>query len=63
MEALYPQRVNADLIRRLALASIVAQLLWLVIAVVAGLIEPGYSEIRDAVSALGSPWPAACSGC
>lgn len=49
------------LIRRLALASIAGQLIWLAIAVVAGLIEPGYSEIRDAVSVLGArnaahPW-------
>ena len=49
------------LIRRLAVASIAGQLAWLVIVVVAGLIEPGYSEIRDAVSVLGArnaarPW-------
>lgn len=52
---------RARLIRRLAIASIAGQLLWLVIIVVAGLIEPGYSEIRDAVSVLGArdaarPW-------
>jgi hypothetical protein len=52
---------RATLIRRLAVASIAGQLLWLVIVVVAGLIEPGYSEIRDAVSVLGArdaarPW-------
>lgn len=52
---------RATLIRRLAIASIAGQLIWLAIAVVAGLIEPGYSPIRDAVSALGArdaarPW-------
>ncbi len=52
---------NNALIRRLALASIAGQLTWLVIVVVAGLLEPGYSEIRDAVSMLGAkdaarPW-------
>jgi hypothetical protein len=61
MEALYPQRSNTDLIRQLAIASIAAQLIWVVIVVVAGLIEPGYSEVRDAVSVLGArdaarPW-------
>lgn len=61
MEPQYPKRSNADLIRRLAIASITAQLIWLVIAIVAGLIEPGYSEVRDAVSVLGArdaarPW-------
>ena len=55
------ERTRTDLIRRLAIASIAAQLIWLVIAVVAGLIEPGYSEVRDAVSVLGArdatrPW-------
>jgi len=49
------------LIRRLAIASIAGQLTWLVLVVLAGLLEPGYSEIRDAVSALGArnaarPW-------
>jgi hypothetical protein len=49
------------LIRRLAIASLAGQLIWLVVAVVAGLLEPGYSEIRDAISALGArtaarPW-------
>ncbi len=52
---------HAVLIRRLALASIAGQLIWLVIVVVAGLVEPGYSEVRDAVSVLGArdaarPW-------
>lgn len=54
-------RSNTDLIRGLAIASIAAQLAWLVVALVAGLIEPGYSEVRDAVSVLGArdaarPW-------
>jgi hypothetical protein len=49
------------LIRRLAIASIAGQLVWLAIAIVGGIIEPGYSEIRDAVSVLGArdaahPW-------
>lgn len=48
-------------IRRLALASIAGQLVWVVFVVVASLIEPGYSETRDAVSLLGAqtaahPW-------
>jgi hypothetical protein len=52
---------RTDLIRWLAIASIAGQLIWLVIVVVAGLIEPGYSEVRDAVSVLGArdaarPW-------
>ena len=52
---------RATLIRRLAIASIAGQLIWLAIVVVAGLIEPGYSPIRDAISALGArdaarPW-------
>lgn len=61
MEALYPRRANADLIRWLASGSIAGQLIWLVIVVAAGLLEPGYSEVRDAVSVLGArdaahPW-------
>jgi hypothetical protein len=49
------------LIRRLAIASIAGQLLWVAIIVVAGLLEPGYNETRDAVSVLGArdaahPW-------
>jgi Protein of unknown function (DUF998) len=49
------------LIRRLAIASLAGQLAWLAIVVVAGLVEPGYSEVRDPVSALGArtaahPW-------
>lgn len=52
---------RSTLIRRLAAASIAGQLIWLAIVVVAGLLEPGYSEIRDAVSVLGArnaahPW-------
>ncbi len=52
---------RAVLIRRLAVASIAGQLAWLAIVVLAGLLEPGYSEIRDAVSVLGArdaarPW-------
>lgn len=57
-------------IRRLALASIAGQLAWVVFVVVASLIEPGYSETRDAVSLLaicglaqilvGFPFPADC---
>jgi hypothetical protein len=52
---------RATLVRRLAIASIAGQLAWLVIVVVAALLEPGYSEIRDAVSVLGArdaahPW-------
>lgn len=48
-------------IRRLALAALGGQLVWLVFIVLGGLWEPGYSEIRDAVSFLGardaaSPW-------
>lgn len=52
---------HSALIRKLAIASIAAQLIWVVIVVAAGLIEPGYSEVRDAVSVLGArdatrPW-------
>jgi hypothetical protein len=61
MNPLYPQRPNADPIRRLAIGSIAGQLTWVVIVIVAGLLEPGYSEVRDAVSVLGArdaahPW-------
>ena len=54
-------RSRTDLIRGLAVGSIAGQLIWLVIVVVAGLLEPGYSEVRDAVSVLGArdaarPW-------
>ena len=48
-------------IRGLALASIAGQLVWVAIVAVAGAIEPGYSPLRDAISALGAedaarPW-------
>lgn len=48
-------------IRRLALASLAGQLIWLAFVAFGGLWEPGYSEIRDAVSFLGArnaadPW-------
>jgi hypothetical protein len=48
-------------IRRLALIALVGQLLWLSFVAFGGLWEPGYSEIRDAVSFLGArdaatPW-------
>jgi hypothetical protein len=61
MESLYPPHPKVDLIRRLAIGSIAGQLTWVVIVVVAGLLEPGYSEVRDAVSVLGArdaahPW-------
>ena len=52
---------RTDLIRWLAIDSIAAQAIWLVIVVVGGLLEPGYSMVRDAVSVLGArdaahPW-------
>jgi hypothetical protein len=61
MEALYPQRSNAGLIRWLAIGSIAGQAIWLVVALAGGLPEPGYSMVRDAVSVLGArnatrPW-------
>ena len=61
MDSLYPQQSRTDLIRRLAISSIAGQLTWIAIVVVAGLLEPGYSEVRDAVSVLGArdaahPW-------
>ena len=42
-------------------ASIAGQVTWVAIGIVAGLLEPGYSEIRDAISVLGArdaahPW-------
>jgi hypothetical membrane protein len=45
----------------LALASIAGQLVWVAVVAVAGAIEPGYSPVRDAISALGAedaarPW-------
>jgi hypothetical protein len=45
---------RSALIRHLAVASIAGQLLWVAIVVAAGLLEPGYSEVRDAVSVLGA---------
>jgi hypothetical protein len=61
MDPLYPQRSRTDLIRWLAIGSIAGQLTWVVIVVIAGLVEPGYSVVRDAVSVLGArdaahPW-------
>ncbi|HMJ73423.1 MAG TPA: DUF998 domain-containing protein [Solirubrobacterales bacterium] len=49
------------MIRRLAMAALGGQLVWLAFVAFGGLWEPGYSEIRDAVSFLGardaaSPW-------
>src|SRR5262249_12226536 len=48
-------------IRRLCIARLAGQLLWVAIVTAAGLAEPGYSEVRDAVSELGArtashPW-------
>jgi hypothetical protein len=48
-------------IRRLAIAGLAGQLIWLAFVLFGGLWESGYSEIRDAVSFLGardaaSPW-------
>ena len=52
---------SGSTIRRLCIASLVGQLLWVAIVTAAGLAEPGYSEVRDAVSELGAetashPW-------
>jgi hypothetical protein len=52
---------KAVAIRRLALASLAGQLIWLGFVAFGGLWEPGYNEIRDAVSFLGAgnaahPW-------
>jgi hypothetical membrane protein len=52
---------RARTIRQLAVASIAGQVAWVALVVLAGLIEPGYSEVRDAVSVLGAedaarPW-------
>ena len=52
---------RVTLIRRLALLSLAGQLAWVALIAVAGVIEPGYSEVRDAVSFLGAgtaerPW-------
>lgn len=48
-------------IRRLAVLALAGQAIWLVFVAIGGLWEPGYSEIRDAVSFLGArtaadPW-------
>lgn len=48
-------------IRRLAMIALAGQLAWLAFVALGGLWEPGYNEIRDAVSFLGardaaSPW-------
>ncbi|HYJ00022.1 MAG TPA: DUF998 domain-containing protein [Thermoleophilaceae bacterium] len=52
---------RSALIRRLALASLAGQLAWVALTTLGGLLEPGYSEIRHAVSVLGAdtaarPW-------
>jgi hypothetical protein len=52
---------RSTLICRLAIASIVGQLIFIAIIAVAGVVEPGYNEIRDPISALGArdaarPW-------
>ncbi len=52
---------HSALIRRLALLSLAGQVVWVAVVVVAGAIEPGYSEVRDAISFLGArdaerPW-------
>lgn len=49
------------LVCRLAYSSLAGQLAWVAIVAVAGFLEPGYNEIRDAVSMLGArnaahPW-------
>jgi hypothetical protein len=61
MKSLYPQESDADPIRRLAIASICGQPVWVGIVAAGGIVEPGYSEVRDAVSVLGArnaahPW-------
>jgi hypothetical protein len=55
------QASHSALIRRLALFSLAGQLVWIVTIAVAGAVEPGYSEARDAISFLGAetaarPW-------
>lgn len=52
---------RAVTIRRLAMVALAGQLAWLAFVAFGGLWEPGYSEVRDAVSFLGardaaSPW-------
>ncbi len=55
------QAGHSALIRRLALFSLAGQLVWVVTIAIAGAVEPGYSEARDAISFLGAetaaqPW-------
>ncbi len=55
------QAGRSPLIRRLAVASLCGQFVFVVAIAVAGAIEPGYSEVRDAISFLGArnaerPW-------
>jgi hypothetical protein len=55
------QAGRSPLIRRLAIASLCGQLVFVVAIAVAGAIEPGYSALRDAISFLGArnaerPW-------
>jgi hypothetical protein len=52
---------RGKVIRRLAMVAIAGQLVWLAFVFFGGLWEPGYSEVRDAVSFLGArnaadPW-------
>jgi hypothetical protein len=52
---------HSALIRRLALLSLAGQLIWVVVVIVAGAVEPDYSATRDAISYLGAdtaarPW-------
>jgi hypothetical protein len=61
MERTIQAERRSTLIRRLAIVSIAGQLVWIAIVVLAGLLEPGYSESRDAISFLGArtaarPW-------
>jgi len=62
---MYRSRMRVDgrqvTIRRLAEVALAGQLLWLAFILLGGLLEPDYSEIRDAVSFLGAntaahPW-------
>ena len=52
---------RSTLICRLAIASLAGQAVFIAIVAIAGAIEPGYSPVRDAISALGArdaarPW-------
>jgi hypothetical protein len=52
---------TTTLIRRLAIASLAGQLVFVAVIAFAGAVEPGYSEVRDAISFLGArdaarPW-------